>query len=521
MGDWESRTMLLLQLDDSRYDSYCYLTWPIDTYGPIDDQGYGSLSGHHTDYDNWVEDSGSYEAQVEYDATADNYYSYKRKDWHITHSYRNDGSTFGLSFSHYANYYGTYESNSIYGDYNEGWYGFNFLYPQYYFSNTYDREYTDLFEISDGPHSIYNSSADYDTKRSTPTNIIRASLQRPCGLFPDSKMRIDLAYIHSKYEINVVDKLHYYTWLDPNYYTSIYQTLVGDGMETYRLDSSVTGGMFMPGIQLTKDWNEDVYSWFRLDVGFGSYDIDYLSVNRYTYSGEYRNEFSEIEINNNTYNWKSEMSGDMKQTYFGFFHKTVAKFGEKITCAAGLKFEYTKEDANDLDAVDSRDDTLWFDDGDSAPNDYDDYVRYINFTKPGTVSYESKRSIITLPLALEYKIKKWTLRMGAVHRIYNSEYITGYDYDVFSRYHDSASYGDGSAYVADSMANYDDAESLEETNKYYSQSTDFIYGLEYAATKNLNVELIYFLQNSDDYYEADIFDLDFYQGLRFSFTLKF
>jgi len=107
IAGWESRTMFLIQLADTRFDNESGLD--TDFNGVVDVFGDGEMSGDFAEY---IDSDGDniYDFREIIASNADNYDIFKARDWHLTQSFMQGGKRAGISISRLG--YGTNYSRS-------------------------------------------------------------------------------------------------------------------------------------------------------------------------------------------------------------------------------------------------------------------------------------------------------------------------------------------------------------------------------------------------------------------------
>ena len=492
---WQSRSMFLIQLADSRSDAISNLD--IDYNGSNDIVGTGYMSSDYVQFfDN--NNDNIYDARADYTATADNYDLLKKRDWNLVHSYNRGNSTIGISFAHlgYGNNYCEDNNHSNL---------FTFTNPLHTFSYSNSRIQTDLSTQTVGETA--NETGDFLTTYETPANIIRFSLETPFYMINDSEFRFDLAYNMFTNQYNVTDRINIFRDVSSD---SIVD--VSNETEIAEVDSSLGGYIIAPAVRLTKHWHKDAYSWFDLSFGVGSYDANKSFVDRYDVELRDENTSGNTEVFIQNFDDLIDQTGDTKHMGFGFYHKTVVDFSEKFSFAAGFDIHYVSE-KTDWDADYSTTNIIDFDNGD-AVSDENDYVASQVSSMAVNLIDESKTTTINLPVAMEYSMKRWTFRLGAEHTIQHNNVTI--DRNIVS----------SSPVVTVTIDGNNDTTIVTSDNDYLSQGsanetqfsgTNFVYGLEFKANDNLKIELLHFLGTAN----VDFLNTDFYRQLRLSLTVLF
>ncbi|MCD6161120.1 MAG: hypothetical protein J7K40_01755 [candidate division Zixibacteria bacterium] len=491
---WESRSMFVVELSDYRDDANSGLD--TDYNGSIDINGTGYMSGDRVQlFDN--NGDNIFDTRANYLSTADNYDIIKSRDWTLVHSYSLDETVVGISFSHLG-----YGNNLVESNCHNSL--FTFSNPAHIFSYS-NRLVQSNLSGSDVYETRYETG-DFLTTHETPANIFHLALETPFYMIPNSEFRFDLAYEKQTNQYNVNDNFSYFRDVSAGGVVDI-----TDNSESVEVDSSLGGSIFTPAARLTKHWNKTAYSWFDISFGFGSFDANK------TFSDRYNSETqtplgANTEITTHDYDDLVDQSGDTKHSNLRIAHKTVVDFTENFTFAAGFGYNYTSN-KTDWDADFSTTYVVDYDNGDSI-QDLSDYTTTQTSSWSGNVVNNAKTTYITLPVAMEYKMKRWTFRLGAEHTIYRT--TTDLDRKVASSSPTTTVtvFGDSSVVTTTSD---DDFTSWGNATEEQDSYTDFVYGLGFRASKNLNVELLYYLGSPN----TDILNTNFYRNLRLSLTLLF
>ena len=284
--------------------------------------------------------------------------------------------------------------------------------------------------------------------------------------------------------------------------------------EIYRAESQQGGSMFTPGVQITKHWNDSTYSWFRVDFGFGSYDANWMQSRRYTeVINQQINLPPDTNLNANAdYRWEEKAEGDMKSTMFRIYHKTVTDFATNFTFAAGFDFTVWKDKADDLNYSETYENVWTLQIGNV--DDADDYTNTHTESYGGMATVETKTTTLTLPVAMEYTLKRWTFRLGAIHTIQKTTRDTSIVIDAYA-VSDTTLFGDGTGSGPFFRPDYQ-LETRERSTEYKTHRNSFYYGVRFRAQEHLEVELIDFMSSGDDFINSD-----FYRELRLSLTVLF
>lgn len=494
LGGWASRSMFVVELSDSRNDLNSGLDTDYD--GSIDLNGTGYMSGdrvllYDTNGDN------IFDTRANYTSTADNYSIMKNRDWTLVHSYSLDKTIIGVSFSHVGYGNNLTESNNHSNLFHCSTPTHNFSY-----SNKLIQSNLSGSEVYDSRYE----TGDFLTTHEEPANIFNMALETPLYLIPNSEFRLEFTYENRKNQYNVIDSFTDFRDVSAGGVIDITEK-----NELVEVDSSLSGSIYTPAARLTKHWNKNTYSWFDISFGFGSFDANK------TFSDRYDSEIQEPLAGNNsitTYDYDNlvEQSGDTKHGNFRIAHKTVVDFSENFTFAAGVNFNYISN-KTDWEADFSTDSTVAFVNGDSVSDD-NDFIYTQTSSWSGNLINNAKITTITLPVAMEYKMKRWTFRFGAQHTINRTTTDLSRKVTSSSPTTTTITYGDSTVVTTISD---DDFVSWGNATERQQSHTDFVYGLGFKANNNLNIELLYYLNAGD----TDFLNTDFYQSLRLSLTLLF
>lgn len=486
---WENRLAFVVQLADSR--SYNNSGLDLNYDGDDNDageSGWGDVSGDRTQYSNW---SGSqYDTRDNYTATGNSFDIRNNRDWHLTNSYRKGTDRVGFSFTHLGFGDNAREDNRV----TSLIYGYDESYSYSKTNMTYD--------VSAGAPVLSqdrNRSGDYSDRSENPANLFTLSFERE-NFRPNWDIRFDLMYekftdtrvvadVHSEYMADFT--------LGVTSNTSI--------NEVYNMDEKGDGSLIMPGLQLTRHWNPDTYSWFRLDFGFGSQDVNDSWTRAYDVMTV---DDQQITVTN----WDQSMisEGDASLKVLHFFHKTVAELTPLFTVAAGLDYSKVTDDADDLSYTSTT--TIEDSDIDGAGLLITDWRRSASTVEVGTANAKTTTKTVTLPVAMELTKKRWTFRLGAVHTISTWTSDTSFTQTALAAFSDTTTYGDGSGSLQAAPPNTFGSFSQTREQKWHGNS--FYYGVKLEANDNLIIEIMDFFSSGEKFNDSDWF-----RELSLSFTL--
>jgi len=493
LGDWTSRTMFLISLADSRTDYAHGLDTDFD--GAEDEDGEGYMSGDRTQLFDFNDDN-IYDTRVNYQSTADYFRLIKNRDWSLVHSYGRDKTKFGISFSHFA-----FGPNS-YVERNDRITPFEIISPTHLYSYTNRMVQTDL--STQETIEDRRESADFSSTTETPTNVVRLSFQTPF-MGDNAALRFDLSYASITDEYTEDNSFSYFRDVSTGGVTDIIsqrETLTRERMES--------GHVITPTVRVTRYWDTNVYSWFDLAYGFGSSDANDAYFDRYT--ANFQQPFlGNTDVYTDRVDTRTDQTGETKHKSFALYHKTVVDFTEKFTFAAGLGFQYMK-DETDWAATESVNRLETYDNGD-ALTDANDYTSTATQSRDRTYLETEKTTVVSLPVAMEYTLGRWTFRLGAEHNIWREvnetdDLIVKSEPEVVT-----TEFGDGTTVTTTWD---DDFVSLGQATEDRYSVTNFVYGLQFVANDNLKIELLQFLSNDEHFVDSE-----FYQQLRLSLTVLF
>ncbi len=490
---WQSRTMFLVELADSRSDFNHGLDTDFD--GVPDEFDWGYMSGDGTTLRDNNGDN-IFDTRGVYTSAADQFELKKNRDWSLIHSYKRNDTKIGFSFSNYP--YGT----DSYREYNYQNTPFEIVTPAHTYSYSNRLVQTDL--SSQQTLENRSESADFSTIHEAPTKIFRLALETPFSMISNSEIRFDFSYEKRKNEHQEVNSYSYYRDVSSGGMTDITSMT-----ETLQEDSCLSGNIITPGLRLTKHWDDNVESWFDVGLGFGNFDANG------TYADRYDEETQlplagNTEVNTWSYDNLANVTGETKHKSLWFHHKTVVDFTEKFTFAAGLGFSRIT-DETDWEATYSTFNRLSTDNGD-AVSDANDYVRTTVASSAGNYTEDTKRTMVSLPVAMEYALGRWTFRLGAEHTIGRqvneiNDLVIESDPTVTTTI-----YGDNDTTITTANNEF---LSLGNATESRGSSTNFVYGLQFKANDNLKIELLQYLNTGN----VDFINTDFYQQLRLSLTV--
>jgi hypothetical protein len=492
---WESRSMVLFQLADARDDLNSGLDTDYD--GTIDLAGTGSMSGDFTQYFDLNNDN-IFDSRANYGSSSDNYDLLKKRDWHITHSYRKGDEKLGITYDHLG-YGNNYSEETAY----QGL--FNFLVPAHNFSYSQDLVLTDLSTLE--VMERRSESGDFMETYETPADIVTLSYEAPFNYVSDSELRIDLGMNKSTDQYNVDDVFSTYRNVSGGGITDINQA-----GESVAIDSSLGGTLFSGDVHLTKHWNPDAYSWFLVGFGLGSYDADKTQADRFDWDRQLSDAVGNVNRIIRNYDEVTDRSGDTKRKVLNLYHKTVVDFTEKFKFAAGLDFQWIS-DKTDWDQTYTMTDNGSFDNGDGTQNHDDSTYTRVQSRRTG-LENETKRVNVNLPVAMEYVLGRWTFRLGAIHAIQRITVEENIRIKKSSPQVTTIIYGDNDTTVTVADDEFLSTRTAHETSAH---ATHFVYGLEFNANKHLKAELLAFLSTAD----TEFLNSDFYRQLKLSLTVLF
>lgn len=492
---WESRSMILFQLADARDDLNSGLDTDYD--GTIDLTGTGAMSGDFTQYFD-LNDDNIFDSRANYGSSSDNYDLLKKRDWHITHSYRKGDEKLGAAYDHLG-YGNNYSEETAY----QGL--FNFLVPAHNFSYSQDLVLTDLSTLD--VMERRSESGDFMETCETPADIVTLSYEAPFNYVSDSELRIDLGMNKSTDQYNVDDVFSTHRDVSGGGITDINQAC-----ESVAIDSSLGGTLFSGDLLLTKHWNPDAYSWFLVGFGLGSYDADKTEADRFDWDRQLSDAVGNVNRTIRNYDEVTDRSGDTKRKFLNLYHKTVVDFTEKFKFAAGLDFQWIS-DKTDWDQTYAMTDNGLFDNGDGTQNHDDSTYTRVQSRRTG-LENETKRVNVSLPVAMEYVLGRWTFRLGAVHAIQRITVEENIRIKKSSPQVTTIIYGDNDTTVTVADDEFLSTRTAHETSAH---ATHFVYGLEFNANKHLKAELLAFLSTAD----TEFLNSDFYRQLKLSLTVLF
>ncbi|MBD3169932.1 MAG: hypothetical protein GF307_10650 [candidate division Zixibacteria bacterium] len=492
---WENRSMLLIQLADTRSDLTSGLDTDFDGTVDLTDTGY--QSGNYTRFFDMNNDN-IFDTRAVYLSSADNYDILKKRDWHFTHGMRKGRTKLGISFDHlgYGNNYSEQITQSNL---------FNFVTPSHDYSYSKSLTLTDLSNSS-ALESRAEQGA-FKTTLETPINIFNVSYESPFRYIDNSDLRLDLIITNGDDQMKTNDYFSYSRDVSGGGITDINRM-----SESAYIDSTQGGSTFALGAMLSKYWNYDFYSWFRINAGIGSFDANRDYANNYDMSRRLTDVQGNLTVYTRDYTHNIIREGDTKRKFIRFYHKSVVEFTRDFVFSAGLDFQYIS-DETDWTERNSLLDVMEYDNGDGA-SDRSDSTVTITESHVCNLLNKTKRTEVMLPVAMEYSLGKWTFRVGAIHAINK---ITSEEDGIITDSDPRVTrivYGDGDSTVTVSDDDYLSTRTATETRTH---TTHYVYGVEFNANKHLKAELLGFLSSTD----TEFLNTDFYRQLRISLTVLF
>jgi len=204
--------------------------------------------------------------------------------------------------------------------------------------------------------------------------------------------------------------------------------------------------------------------------------------------------------------------GKTKRKRISFFHKTNIKFTKQFSFALGFGY-YRVSDKTDWEQDYALSHVFLYDNGDNI-QDHSDYTTTTTESTKIDLSNEIISNNISLPMAIEYALGKWTFRLGAIHQIIRTTEEENRRVIESNPRRTETTYGDGETVIV-----IDDDEMLSQKTATENRShlNEFIYGVEFNANQNLKAELLGFLGDGT----TDFLDTEFYRDLRLSITILF
>lgn len=504
--DWRMRSALLIELSNAKRPGYVNLD--LDSDGILDVWGEGYISGQmvkmfDVDFDNF------YDTKVTYSMSADRTEIFKSRDWLFNQGLDNGTLKLGLSIIHYGFGDNYFETNTSRGAFQFAPVAFG--HPSFTKDVRWDSLSTrEVFhkEVEKGEFSTINK---------TPTTSFVLAGERQ--LTDKLDVRFDLGFDKVTKEYTVND-FYTYSWDESSGDTIIDRW---SEWERVRVDDPRGGNLVSLSNLETYHWNGDVYTEIGLGIRFGTLDVNCDTTDDYSYSEEGMLA-GNVEKTTQTYSCQTMDKGDNKVRNLIFRTRTEAKLGERLRLGMAMFLDYSPNEVTSTRDFSERG-VLTYDDGDEVPDDVDDYTTTITGSKKADVTIKDKRTVVTLPVGLEYGIdgdNRWVLRVGAVHRIEKRTLTTEELVKEKIARETKTVYGDGTVDTTiDDLSYLSSKESRETLN----QTTTFMYGLGWRATKNLQVDLLGFFGTGVDPHAVNdnesIFDSNFYRSLKLSLTLKF
>lgn len=505
--NWRMRSAFLIELSNAKRPGDVNLDLDID--GISDVWGEGYISGQMVKkFD--VDDDNIYDTKFTSAMSADRTEIFKSRDWLFNHALDNGTLKLGLSIVHYGFGDNYFETNTSRGT-------FQFA-PVAFGDPSFTKDVRwDSLTTGEVFHKEVEKG-EFSTIDKTPTtSFVLAGESR---LTDKLDVRFDLGFDRVTKEYTVND-FYTYSWDE-----SLGDTIIDrrSEWERVKVDDPRGGNLVSLSNLETYYWNGDVYTEISLGIRFGTLDVNLSDNDDYSYSEEGMLA-GNVEKTTRIYSGQTTDKGDNKVKNLTFRTRTEAKLGERLRLGMAMFLDYSPNEVTSTRNFSERE-VLSYDDGDEVPDDVDDYTRTITGSYKADVTTEDKETVVTLPVGLEYGIdwdNRWVLRVGAVHRIEKRTLTTEELVKEKTARKTEWVYGDGTVSTTVDDLSY---LSSKESTETLDQTTVFMYGLGWKATKNLQVDLLGFLGNGVDPNAGggdneSIFDSNFYRSLKLSLTLKF
>lgn len=506
--DWRMRSAFLFELSNARRPGNVSLDLDID--GLMDIWGEGYLSGQMVKMSD-VDGDNIYDTKFTSDMRADRTEIFKSRDWLFNQGLDNGTLKLGLKVVHYGFGDNYFETNTSRG-------AFQFA-PVAFGDPSFTKDVRwDSLSTGEAFRKIVEKG-EFSTIEKTPTTSFVLAGERK--LTDKLDVRLDLGFDKVTKE-HTVNDFYTYSWDESSGDTIIDRW---SEWEKIKVDDPRGGNLVSLSNLETYHWNGDVYTEIGLGIRFGTLDVNLSDKDDYSYSKEGMTIAGNVYESTRTYSCQTTDKGDNKVSNLIFRTRTEAKLGERLRLGMAMFLDYSPNEVTSTRDFSERE-VRAYDDGDEVPDDVDDYTRTITGSYKADVTIEDKQTVVTLPVGLEYGIdrdNRWVLRVGAVHRI-DKRVLTTEELvkEKIARKTETV-YGDGTVITTiDDLSYLSSKESRETLN----QTTAFMYGLGWRATKNLQVDLLGFWgtgvdPNAGAGDNESIFDSNFYRSLKLSLTLKF
>ncbi len=505
--NWMMRSAFLLELSNAKRPGDVNLD--LDSDGISDVWGEGYISGQMVKkFD--VDDDNIYDTRFTSAMSADRTEIFKSRDWLFNHALDNGTLKLGLSIVHYGFGDNYFETNTSRGT-------FQFA-PVAFGDPSFTKDVRwDSLTTGEVFHREVEKG-EFSTIDKTPTTSFVLAGE---GKLTDKlDVRLDLGFDRVTKE-HTVNDFYTYSWDESSGDTIIDRW---SEWERVKVDDPRGGNLVSLSNLETYHWNGDVYTEIGLGIRFGTLDVNLSDNDDYSYSEEGMLA-GNVEKTTQTYSGQTTDKGDNKVRNLTFRTRTEAKLGERLRLGMAMFLDYSPNEVTSTRNFSERE-VLSYDDGDQEQDDVDDYTRTITGSYKADVTTEDKQTVITLPVGLEYGIdwdNRWVLRVGAVHRIEKRTLTTEELVKEKIARKTEWVYGDGTVITTVDDLSY---LSSKESTETLDQTTVFMYGLGWKATRNLQVDLLGFLGNGVDPNAGggdneSIFDSNFYRSLKLSLTLKF
>ena len=244
-------------------------------------------------------------------------------------------------------------------------------------------------------------------------------------------------------------------------------------------------------LKLFYNWNEKTQSRIYLTYGMGMTDLsDDAGGHEYIYKDTlYRP--GQMIVNDTVQHF---YTGERNDNWISLMTQHFFNVSERFDLAFGLGFSNSTPVDELIDsAVTYR--TTTFNHGDTLP-DHDDYTAVTTGSEQWKTRTTGVVRTFTLPVGLEFKIfNPLVLRLGAEHTVTFSDSTTTDDLLRFVPQKIKTTYGDG--VIEERMGTNQTRRPSTETEKETTHETEYCYGLGWAATDNLQIDLMGFARLTD------------------------
>lgn len=475
--------------------------------------GWGLISGDWTEWEDLNNDD-QYDVKKRRQASKDDEYIEKKHTYILNNNYDlGGGMTFGLRIAQ-QNLVG--EDNNANNDFDWSGLGINFPFSIVWSGDpTFTNHYTETDIPNNTTIRKQDETGEFSTTVSEPTLSIHGGVTYEMG---DKEYAGIVGLTFNKDKTETEDKFSSAYAIDPSTNQNYFS---GNQTIKYTGEESVTE-LSLAGRARWNLWPKEkgfIEGAAGVMFGMGGSVTDKTEDNL-SITQRLLNPLGNIDTETWDNDFLTDGSGDISTRTYGFGGRANVPLSKPVFLGLGAYFSsYNYERTVTLTT--NNIDSYTFDDGDTEPSDPDDYTDRATTVGKDEEIYEEKTTSIGFPVGLEYtfgKKKNWVFRIGAVPTFNWSSDVTTSNVIEPEVTTNVTTYGDGTADTTVTVEEEYQSTKVSEFERW--TDTDYIYGLGWYPTDNLQIDFLYFFDGSGAFAE-DIFDLSFFRSLRFSITLKY